>query len=296
VIAAIVFTSLLAGAGAARGQELEPRIFAPLPEGLNFFAVGYLLSSGNVFLDPALPIENLDGDVHIAVLRYLRSLSLGNRPAKLRVVLPWSAGSWDGEVLGQEESRRASGMGDIRIILDVTLSGASAMSREEFQGFEAGTISGVRVQVVAPTGKYEPEELLNVGSNRWAINLQGGVSHRFQRWTLEANGGIWLFTDNEDFLGNLRLEQNPLATVKINMVRSVRPGFWFSFSGGFGYGGRTTVEGIVRDTLQRNIRLAFNLAYPLSKRTGLGVSLVSSHNLGAGAQYNALGLAYQFQW
>ncbi len=296
VVVAIVITSFLGGAGAALGQELEPRTFAPLPEGLNYFAVAYAFSSGNVFLDPSLPVGDVDGDVHIAVLRYLRSLSLGNRPAKLRVVLPFSAGSWDGEVLGEEESRRASGVGDIRIILDVTLSGARTMSREEFQKFEAGTISGLRFQVVAPTGKYEPEELFNVGSNRWAINLQGGVSHPFGHWILEANAGIWMFTDNDEFLGGLTLDQAPLATAKINMVRSVRPGFWFSFSGGFGYGGRTEVNGIVRDTLQRNYRLGFNLAYPLTTRTGIAVSVVSSHNLGAGAQFNALALAYQFQW
>ena len=128
-------------------QELEPRTFSPLPEGLNYFAVAYAFSSGNVFLDPALPVENVDGDVHIAVLRYLRSLSLGNRPAKLRVALPWSTGSWDGEVLGEQESRRASGVGDVRLLLDVTLSGARAMSREEFETFHAGTISGLRFQL-----------------------------------------------------------------------------------------------------------------------------------------------------
>lgn len=41
-------------------QEIEPRTYANTPVGMNFTALAYSYSSGNVSMDPSLPIENLD--------------------------------------------------------------------------------------------------------------------------------------------------------------------------------------------------------------------------------------------
>jgi hypothetical protein len=41
-------------------QELEPRALTNVPVGLNFAVLGYGYARGNILLDPAVPIENLD--------------------------------------------------------------------------------------------------------------------------------------------------------------------------------------------------------------------------------------------
>ena len=43
----------------ANAQELEPRTYNNTPTDINLFTIGYAYSSGNVLLDPALPIEDL---------------------------------------------------------------------------------------------------------------------------------------------------------------------------------------------------------------------------------------------
>ena len=55
--------------GGLSAQELEPRTYAQTPTGVNFIAVGYGLSTGNVLMDPALPIEGLDADLNLLFLR-----------------------------------------------------------------------------------------------------------------------------------------------------------------------------------------------------------------------------------
>ena len=42
-------------------QELEPRTYNNTPTGVNIVALAYAYSSGNVLLDPTLPVEDLDG-------------------------------------------------------------------------------------------------------------------------------------------------------------------------------------------------------------------------------------------
>ena len=49
---------------AAHAQELEPRLLTNVPVGSNFVVAAYGLASGNILLDPAVPIEGLNSDLH----------------------------------------------------------------------------------------------------------------------------------------------------------------------------------------------------------------------------------------
>ena len=49
--------AILAAARPATAQDMEPRAFSPVPVGLNFVALAYAYSYGNVLFDPAIPIE-----------------------------------------------------------------------------------------------------------------------------------------------------------------------------------------------------------------------------------------------
>ena len=52
----------------ALSQELEPRAYRPLPSGLNFIALTYSYSSGNVLVDATIPLEGLEADIQSASL------------------------------------------------------------------------------------------------------------------------------------------------------------------------------------------------------------------------------------
>ena len=72
------------------------------------------------------------------------------------------------------------------------------------------TIVGASVTVAAPLGQYEDAKLLNLGSNRWAVKPEIGLSRAAGRWLVEVMAGIWLFTDNPDLSGGRTREQDPI--------------------------------------------------------------------------------------
>ena len=293
VVALLVFLTIVSE-GAA--QEIEPRTYANTPVGMNFLAVGYSYSRGNVFMDPALPIEDLDARLNIAFARYIRTFSLFGASAKIKGLVPWSSGHWEGFLDGEFRTRDASGFADTRLGLDVLLVGAPVLKPVEFGGYEQKSVVGLRFDLVMPSGQYDSSKLINLGSNRWAFHSEIGWSKTWGKWTLEAAGGAWLYTDNTDFFEGLTLSQDPFLVAKVNAVRSVRPGLWWAIGMGYGQGGRTYVDGVPRDTKQKNWRLTAIVVYPLSPTQGLSLTLASGRTFQAGPDFDVIALAYQIAW
>ena len=248
-------------------------------------------------MDPALPADDVTGDVHLVVARYVRTLSLFNRPSKLKVVLPWSTGHWEGFYEDEFRTRDATGLADARVVVETLFYGAETITPQEARERERQTVFGAKLQLIVPVGDYDNARAINLGANRWTFVPEIGVSTPVGRgWNLEAAVGAWLFTDNDDFFNGKHLAQNPLMVTKPLFVRSIRPGFWWSLGAGYGYGGRTCVDGVRRDTIQRNWRVFAMVAYPISPREGFTVSIGSGGNAGAGTDFDAITLGYQVAW
>lgn len=277
-------------------QEIEPRTYANTPVGMNFLAFGYSYSSGNVFMDPALPIEDVDAQIHLAFARYIRTFSLFGKPAKLKFLAPWSDGHWDGFLEGEYRTRDVRGLADPRLGLDLLLSGAPALDAAEFRGYQQKLVIGLRFDLVTPFGQYNCARLINLGSNRWSFHSEIGVSKAIGKWTLEGAAGAWFYMDNDDFFGGMTLSQDPFLVIKANVIRSVRPGFWWAVGMGYGQGGQTAVDGISRDTKQKNWRITAMLVVPISPTQGLSLSAASGRTFQAGPDFNVVAIAYQIAW
>jgi hypothetical protein len=93
-MAEMLFTAAVAAAvgSAFQAQEIEFRKYANTPVGTNQLSVGYSFAAGSVLLDPAIPIDDLDADLHVVLLRYARSFGLLGRNAKLKIAQPYAFG------------------------------------------------------------------------------------------------------------------------------------------------------------------------------------------------------------
>ena len=286
---------LLAPAQAA-AQDLEPRALTNVPVGWNFAALGYRYATGNVLLDPAVPIEDLNSRVHTVLGGYVRALSLFGLSSKLNVLVPFASGSWEGQLEGQDTSRAVTGFGDPRVALSLNFVGAPALRARDFGSFRQTTIVGANLRVTVPLGQYDPSKLINLGSNRWTFRLQVGASHAVGPWILEAYAAGWFFTTNSDFFGGSKLVQHPLATFQLHFIRSLGRRFWIALDGGYGIGGRSAIDDIEMETLISTFRFGLTGAAQLAPQHTVRLVLVSGKRVQRGPDYDAIVLTYQYRW
>ena len=288
-----------------RAQELTPRAYSNVPKDLNFLGVVYAFSHGNVLLDPVLPIEGLTSDLHIVGLRYVRSFDLFGVANKVHAFVPLTAGHWEGTLTGAIpatdieagfQTRDATGVGDARFGWEIDFLGAPALDLREFADYRPRTVAGASVQVVAPVGQYDSERLINLGSNRWGFRFESGISRTVRRWTFEAIATAWLYTANDDFFGGQRLEQDSIVALQGHVIYTFRPGMWLAVNFGFLDGGATTIDGVLRNTLQKNSRSGLTFVYPLARQHGLSFAFSSGVTTSVGADFDTYAVGYQYLW
>ena len=76
-----------------------------------------------------------------------------------------------------------------------------------------------------PLGQYDDTRLVNVGTNRWSVKPELGISKALGRWTLELAPAVTFYSENDDFLRGKTREQAPLYSVQANASDTFARGF-----------------------------------------------------------------------
>jgi hypothetical protein len=294
--AALVVATLVALGSGADAQELEPRAYTNTPVGLNFLIAGYAYSSGGVATDPALPIKDAHLHIHSAILAYARSLSVWGTSGKVDVVLPYAWLSGSAEVVGQPREREVSGFADPRLRFSVNLYGAPALSVEEFASYKQDLIVGASLQVGLPLGQYDSEKLVNLGTNRWSVKPELGISKAWGPLTLEATAGVTFYTTNDDFFGGKRRTQEPIYSLQGHLSYTLRPGMWVGLDGTYYTGGRTTTDGVQDNNFQGNTRLGVTFALPVNRHNSIKLYASTGVSTRTGGNFDTVGIAWQYRW
>ena len=277
-------------------QELEPRAINNLPLGTNFVIAGYNYAQGNLLMDPALPIEDLNSNIHSGLLGYVRSIRFFDLSAKVDMVIPYVLGDWQGSIDDNSGFRTQNGFGDLRLRFSFNFLGSKAMNIAEFKNYKPENVSGISIQIIVPTGSYDPEELINIGSNRWVIKPQWGYARNLDKWIIESYVGIWLFSKNTNFLNGNELSQKPLYTFKVHVIRELPKNMWLALNLGYGIGANTELNGITRDTEISSARLGLIYALPIAQKHTLKFAYNSGIRFKRGPDFDAISLAYQYIW
>ena len=294
-LATAALLSVLA-ADIAAAQELAPRAYWPTPVGTRLVMTGYSLSTGDIVTDASLPITGVDSRIHSAVMGYQQTFGLWGRTTTARVELPYVIGSTKGTVFGESAERELDGVGDVALTFSINLLGAPAMDREAFAALlrNPEPILGASLRVVAPTGQYDDERYINIGTNRWSARLQVGYIHPFgNRWGLEAAAGAWWFGTNDDFVGVTRT-QDPILAGEIHLIRILRSGTWLSLDANHYAGGRSYLDDEPRPDFQRNSRVGLSLSWPFQRRHILKASFSTGVATESGGDYEIYSLTYTY--
>lgn len=286
---------LLALGEKAYGQDLEPRRWTPLPPGMNVVGAAYAETRGDVFFDPVLLVEDAEVEGHTAVVSYVHTFAIKNKRARIDVIVPWHNMRWSGLLDGTPASASRVGLADPWVRLSVILAGAPVT---ETTPKSTNTVFGAAIAVGLPFGEYLEGKLLNLGQNRLIVRPQLGVLHTRGKWSYELTGSSFLYGDNDDFLVDSTLEQDPLHAVQSHVIRVFdKPGYWVALSAGYGWNGRSTVDGDRADDSRRLFLSALSAGMPIGKKQGLSLTYLrirTNTNNGSDTDSLAIGWSYRF--
>lgn len=293
IIATILVLFLISPVSA---QDLEPRAYTNIPVKLNFIIAGYSYMSGGVLFDPAVPLDNANIKINGTLFAYARSLSIGGLSGKFDVIVPYAWLSGTAEFQGEPVSREVSGLADTRLRMSVNFVGAPSLPISGFKDYKQDLVIGASLQVYLPTGQYDPEKLVNIGTHRFAFKPELGISKTIGHLMLELTGGAAFYTVNHNFYNGKTRSQAPIGSLQGHVNYNFAHGIWAAADGTYYWGGRTTLDGVEGNDLQKNTRLGLTFALPLNTRHSLKFTFSTGVSTRTGSDFTSIGVFWQYRW
>ena len=281
----ITAVSAIMLASAAANAQVPPRFYWKTLQGTNAVPVIAMSVSGNVnpldpsnFLDPS---ASLSADVAIA--GYAKMFPVWNKAAMLAVLVPM--GRIDGEFLAGRQS--SSGFGDPMVEFNINLIGPPPiMNLPDMLRYEPGFSLDLVVDVMFPLGQYDNTQSLNLGQNRWYGRIGAPMIWQLGPWipdrrtTLEILPSVYLFGDNDDFVGQ-NLQSDPTFALEAHLTRNFTSKFWASLDATYSSSGDSTITTAIASTPASGSDMTlvgFTLGYQLSDSLGLTIGYKSTLN------------------
>lgn len=279
-------------------QDLDPRAYVWVPVKTNTLVTGYSYSEGGVVTDPTLPIQDLEATVQAASLGYVYSFNLFGLTSQALVVQPYSWAQVSGKVIGQPQSITRSGFADTRLRFTVLVHGAPAMELAEFMKAQKKTIVGLSMNIVAPTGQFYSDKLVNLGTHRWSFRPEVALSKPVgKRWLIDAYAGIWFFTKNYSFYpGNSLRTQEPMGAFQAHISYNIRPRLWVAINATYYTGGQSSINDLYNDDRLDNSRIGLTMVTPVGKRNSLRFSVSTGAVVRVGQDFATFSIGWQRSW
>jgi hypothetical protein len=243
-------------------------------------------------------------DATVAFAGYAQTFSLMDRSAMVAILQPMGRLSGEaGTSLGTTAKQSSRGFGDPMLEFDLNLIGPKAQKNiPDALSYEPGFSLDLLADLAMPVGEYNNKQELNLGQNRWYGRVGAPMIMQFGSWvpgrrtTLELLPAVWIFGDNDDFVGK-NLKTDPLFQLDVHLTRDFTENIWGSVDGFWYKGGKATIDGVSGD--ERNDKsFGLTLGYKINDNLSLTAGYKSTINdSAAGAmQMDTFMVSLLFGW
>ncbi|HEY4008623.1 MAG TPA: transporter [Acidobacteriaceae bacterium] len=294
--AVAVWTLVFAGTFAV-AQDLEPRVYSASPVGTSFLQFGFSRSHGDVVFDPTIPLTNVEATLYAPAVAVSHTFGLFGRQTLLSVGLPYVWGNISGDVGTQSATAYRSGLADLRLRYSVNLHGSPAQPPDKFARKARTYIIATSLTVDVPSGQYGPSNLINIGTNRWAIKPELGFSYPIRKFDVDLYAGAWFFATNGSYYpGSATRSQEPLTGVQAHFSYTVRRRLWVAFDSTWYGGGAVSVSGGPETSRLSNTRLGATGSIPLPDQQSIKLAYSTGVYGRIGASFNTVTVSWQKTW
>ena len=268
----------------ASAQEIEARAYSNAPIGINFVSGGIAQAKSGSY---TLTTE---------ATSLTRIINVFGQSGRISLLLPYAQLSGTGSLGPQNVNASAEGLSDPVVKISANLYGAPALSLEEFNNYKQDLIIGTSLAASIPWGKYNSEQMLNVGANRSLIQPAIGASQAVGPWRLELAGMATIYTSNTSFLGSNTLSQNPIYSSEAHAIYYFQNTAYISADATYFMGGQKYVHGTAISGSQENWRFGSTFSYPINKRNSIRLTGSKGVYSNTNTDYTALGISWQYRW
>lgn len=293
----VCFAWMVARLPALHAQFTDPRTYTNSPVGVNQIEAFYSYTRSNTSIDTSLIVTGAKFHLNQGIIDYTRYFGLLHRMAWVQPSL--SIAGLTGSISGTNIQGSVTGTGDLSCQMGMLLKGGPALSISEFENFKPGRSMGVSFTLTAPTGRYDQNKLLNLGSGRWSFKPEFGFSQPFgreQKWEFDAYANSYFYTDNTAYRGVEVLSQRPLPAAEAHLSYTFNNAVWASLDTRFSSRGNTLINGVGQNNVQENFILGSEVNVSLNARNTLIFVLAKAFVHQNGPSAGGFAVRYDYTW
>jgi len=171
------------------------------------------------------------------------------------------------------------------------------MTPREFAAAPRRLVIGASLTTTIPASQYSGTKLINLGTNRWSLKPEVGVSVPRGRWDLDGYVGGWIYFDNPDsYPGGLVRSQDPILTIQGHASYTIRRGLWLAGDATWYRGGSAQTAGGTSSPPLNNARIGATVSVPVRKRYTVKVAYTSGIVERTGTNFRTVSVAWQTVW
>lgn len=257
------------------------RAYMLVPERTSLLAANGISIDGNASLDPATAVRRADLSVDVVALQFTQSIRTGENASGLFVIVP--VGGVEGNLTVDRPLRppveargKSSGIGDVQFGGVFGLIGSPSLDIPGYVAHKPGFALGVLARATAPTGEYDSAKAINLGANRWSLQL-GVPMGRYvgasmldpHLMTFELLPSVTFFTKNDSLLGADSRSQEALFKIEGHITRNINKALWVGLDALYSTGGATETDGVDDDNRQSSLEMGATVGLNLSKSFAL---------------------------
>jgi hypothetical protein len=298
---------------AAFAQDDGPRAYWNARAGtqvvsFQYLPIGISASGSKAFAPGQYIYPNAEIDAKIFLGTWAHHTNLFNRPSTLAVnIVGGSVGVQVNSGAAPDPasptfSQSSAGFSDPNMQLAVNIFGTPKLnSTVDLLNYEPTVSLDIAVMLAFPFGQYQSDKLVNIGLNRWygrvalPFKWHFGVFSAGYMSSFELIPAVWLFAENDDFLGQT-LENDPLWSLEAHLTHDFTRSFFGSLDMLVQNGFESKIDGTGQGEKLELGNLGFALNYQVTDnvttRVGFSSNVFGDENI----ETSVVRLQFVYAW
>lgn len=312
--------SFLLFAGQTFAQDDGARSYWNAREKTNVFSFQYMpinmgVSGSKAFAPGQYIYPNAEVSVNIAMATWAHHMTFLKRPSSFALniaggnvganfnanvssdILP------PGIVPGTTFMQSSSGFADPSMAFTVNLYGTPPLkSNVDLFNYEPSFSIDLSLLMGVPMGEYESDKLVNLGLNRWFGRIALPMKYHFGVFSpgymssFELVPSVYLFGDNDDFVGGRTLKNEPMWQIESHLTHDFTTKFFGSLDVLYQNGFQSEVDGTeIAENLEIG-SLGFSLSYQIEDNIMIRTSYSSNVFGNEDLETSFIRLQFVYSW